>query len=230
MNYTSLCNSMLFLSTMPFMCMLHMLIKGQKPSSMESMGAIVAFAGVAVVAFGSHFGGKDGLFGDFLALLAGVFGYVWLHYDNYFMQELKVNIFVYYFPFAVVSASMCVILSCLTEGMTFVGLMTGFVETDPVLVFFLGLGPGVLGLVLMTYCQSHVNILAVSIIQTLEPLFGSLVATLLSVQNDITLWTLCGGTVMILGNCLAIYGHEKARVAKSKAENEEFLLAHCNAA
>jgi len=161
------------------------------------------------------------LYGDFLALISCILGYCWLRYNNYFMKRLNMGIFVYYFPYSVLSAVYCVACACLFEGIGFWELMSGFVMQQPLVVVMLGIGPGLFGLTLMTYCQKHVDLFVLSVVCTLEPLFASVVAAALGVRNEVTWWTLVGGAVLIFGNCITMYGNQRA---KKSQEQEETLL------
>lgn len=206
----------------------------RRPSSLETLGAMVAVIGGCVMTLDageSNSTSQDGaispsVHGDIAAFLGAVFfcGYLLIG------KKLRpfVPVFLYMTSVVLCAAVACTALSLFVEAGTKVFFQTeddahlsvfGFFANSRYLAVaaYLGAASGVLGHTLVNGVLKYVSPLLISSALLLEPLVGSLLGAAFGMQGPPGKWTLVGGPLLMVGLVLILKG--EAEDGKGEAED-----------
>ena len=184
------------------------------PRRLEILGAVLGFGGAAITLLdagevqGDH---SVTLLGDFLAFAGAVFVVGYIVGGKILRQWMP--IFIYAFPVTLLAAILLLPASYLMEAeFSDLGVL-GWLDWQ-FLPWFLALAliSGLLGHTGLNTCLRYISPLVVSTSVTLEPLIGSLIGWFLFDSGVPGMWTILGGTILIFGLILVVFGSNESQV------------------
>ena len=169
---------------------------------MQSIGALVGFAGAAVVALGGSNETGVTMHGDFLAFIGAVTIVGYLAIGR--MVRGWMPLFMYAFPVTFVAAVFLTIWAMVTEDLVFnfnsiSGAFGWFSFAWLVYIGYLAIGPGLLGHTGINAVLRWIPPLIISMVLIMEPIIGSMIGWLIGVDTIPGRWTILGGLLMIFG-------------------------------
>jgi len=184
---------------------------------MQSIGALVGFAGAAVVVGGGGSEAGVTLYGDFLAFLGAVTVVGYLAIGR--MVRGWMPLFLYAFPVTLVSAIVLTAWAIVAEDLTLnlddmSGAFGWISATWLIYVGYLALGPGLLGHTGINAVLRWIPPLTISMILILEPVIGSIIGWVFGVDSIPGMWTLIGGILMVSGLALVTFNSENEEASQ----------------
>lgn len=208
LDHTSLTHSLLFVTAHPLVILIGMFFFVRKPSRLELIGGIAAFAGagISLLDAGDAQGDQSvTFFGDQLAFLGAVFVVGYLVCGRILREWMP--LFVYAFPVTLIGGLLLIPASWMLESnFSSLGAFGYFTHTTLLWFVLLAFIAGVLGHTGLNYCLKYVSPLLICISVTLEPVIGSLIGWLFFSTGVPGLWTWVGGPILMLGIVSIIYG------------------------
>ncbi len=205
LDHTTLTHSLLFVTAHPLVIIVGLWLLRRPATRMQSIGAMVGFAGAAVVVGGGS--GETGvsLYGDFLAFIGAVTVVGYLAIGR--MVRGWMPLFLYAFPVTAVSAVLVTIWAIQAEGLVMnLDEMTGafgWLSISWIAYFaYLALGPGLAGHTGINAVLRWIPPLIISMVLILEPVIGSVIGWAFGVDSIPGTWTLVGGGLMVAGLAL----------------------------
>lgn len=217
LDHTTLTHSLLFVTAHPLVIIVGMWLLRRPATRKQSIGALVGFAGAAVVVGGG--GGESGvsLYGDFLAFIGAVTVVGYLAIGR--MVRGWMPLFLYAFPVTAISAVLLTVWAVQAEGLT-IGIdeiagAFGWISAAWIgYVVYLALGPGLAGHTGINAVLRWIPPLIISMVLILEPVIGSLIGWIVGVDTIPGTWTLIGGGLMVSGLALVTLESDSADAAE----------------
>lgn len=205
LDHTTLTHSLLFVTAHPLVIIVGLWLMRRPATRMQSIGALVGFAGAAVVVGGGGEEAGVSLYGDFLAFIGAVTVVGYLVIGR--MVRGWMPLFLYAFPVTAVSAILLTIWAVQAERLVMsLDDMTGsfgWLSAVWVAYFsYLALGPGLAGHTGINAVLRWIPPLIISMVLILEPVIGSVIGWALGVDSVPGTWTLVGGALMVAGLAL----------------------------
>ena len=208
---TTLTHSLLFVTAHPLVIILGLWILRKPATKMQSIGALVGFAGAAVVALGGSNETGVTMYGDFLAFIGAVTIVGYLAIGR--MVRGWMPLFMYAFPVTFVAAVFLTIWAIFSEDLVFnfnsISGAFGWLSIAwLVYIGYLAIGPGLLGHTGINAVLRWIPPLVISMILIMEPIIGSMIGWLIGVDDIPGRWTILGGLLMIFGLFLVTINSE----------------------
>jgi drug/metabolite transporter (DMT)-like permease len=192
LEYTSVANSVIFVSMQPlFSLILEALFAREDLRKGIFLGVLFALLGTVIIGIADFSFLLDKIWGDFLALIAGLFVSAYLFIGRSLREKLD------YFPY---------IYTIYTYAAIFLGVFTifsshEFGDFEPInYLYFLGLaiGPNLIGHSILNYSVRYLPTTIVSLAFLAEPILSSTWAFIF-LGEKITIITVGGGMLILLG-------------------------------
>jgi len=215
LDHTSLTHSLLFVTAHPLVFVVGMFIMRNSPHRLESVGAMLGFAGAGIALQDVGGGGEVTLIGDAAAFLGALAIVGYLTAGRVLRNQQRMPLFIYAFPVTLLCAVLLTASAYLFEDATFSQSIPsiaafGWLDLAWLLpVTYLALGPGLVGHTGINASLRWLPPLVISVGVVLEPLIGSLIGWLLNVEQVPGIWTLVGGPLMVIGCASAIVGTQR---------------------
>ncbi len=220
LDYTSLTHSLLFVTAHPLVILFGMFYFVRRPSKLELIGGIAAFAGAAISLLdaGDVQGNRSvTVLGDQLAFFGAVFVVGYIVCGRILREWMP--LFIYAFPVTLIGGLLLIPASWLLESEFSNFGAFGYVSHQTLWWFvLLAFIAGILGHTGLNYCLKYVSPLLISISVTLEPVLGSLIGWLFFSTGVPGLWTWIGGPILMLGIISIIYGEHL--MSQTSLDNE----------
>ncbi len=214
---TTLTHSLLFVTAHPLVIIVGLWLLRKPATKMQSIGALVGFAGAAVVVGGGGSEAGVTLYGDFLAFLGAVTVVGYLAIGR--MVRGWMPLFLYAFPVTLVSAIVLTAWAIVAEDLTLnlddmSGAFGWISATWLIYVGYLALGPGLLGHTGINAVLRWIPPLTISMILIMEPVIGSIIGWVFGVDSIPGMWTLIGGILMVSGLALVTFNSENEEASQ----------------
>lgn len=211
LDHTTLTHSLLFVTAHPLVIIVGLWLMRRPATRMQSIGALVGFAGAAVVVGGGGSEAGVTVYGDFLAFIGAVTVVGYLAIGR--MVRGWMPLFLYAFPVTAVSAVLLTIWAILAEDLAFsadevIGSFGWLSAAWIGYVAYLALGPGLAGHTGINAVLRWIPPLIISMVLILEPVIGSIIGWAVGVDSIPGAWTLVGGGLMVAGLALVTLDSE----------------------
>ena len=202
LDHTTLTHSLLFVTAHPLVIIVGLWILRKPATKMQSSGAIVGFAGATIVILGGANESGVSIFGDLMAFIGAITVVGYLVIGR--MVRGWMPLFLYALPVTLVAALILSLWGYISEGseLTFSpeGGLFGWINVVWfTYVAYLAIGPGLAGHTGINGVLRWIPTLTISMVLIMEPVIGSFIGWLIGVDSIPSIWTLIGGSVMILG-------------------------------
>jgi len=201
--YTSIANSSVLVSTQPlFVAGLSVAFLGEKPTGRQWLGILVAIAGAVVLGFGAFGLGGKALFGDLLALSAGMMSAGYFTIGR--VLRKKLDLWAYTGLVYGVTAAVLLIAVLLSPDVP----LTGYPLQDWLVFLGLAAVPMMLGHTGINYALRYLPAYVANLASLGEPVGATIIAWLLPAINEVPPpQTLLGGILILIGIALGTLGY-----------------------
>lgn len=200
--YTSIANSAVLVSTQPlFVAGLSVAFLGEKPTGRQWLGILVAIAGAAVLGFGAFGLGGKALFGDFLALSAGMMSAGYFTIGRTLRKKL--DLWAYTGLVYGVTAAVLLVAVLVSPDVP----LTGYPTQDWLVFLGLAAVPMMMGHTGINYALRYLPAYVANLASLGEPVGATLIAWLLPAIAEVPPpQTLFGGILILVGIALGTLG------------------------
>lgn len=198
---TTVASSVVLVSTQPFFIAgLSVVFLGERPTSREWTGIVVAVVGAAVIGWGDFGLGPEALAGDALALLAAVLVAAYYTIGRRLRQKLDLWAYV-----AVVYGVAA--LTLLGGVVILPGVpLTGYPAGDWLVFVGLAVGPMMLGHTGVNYAIRYIPPYVANLVILGEPVGATLIAWALPALREVPpVQTFAGGALILLGIAVSVH-------------------------
>lgn len=191
---TTVSSSVVLVSTQPvFVALLSGALLGERATTGQWIGIVVAVGGAAVIAWGDFGLGTRAILGDALALAGAVF--VSVYYVIGRRLRLHVDLWWYIFIIYGIAAFVLVLAAAVLPGVP----LTGFPRQDWLVFAGLAAGPMMLGHTAVNYALRYVRAYIANLAILTEPIGATLIAWLLPAIAEVPGPQTAVGGMLILG-------------------------------
>ena len=214
---TTLPRSLLFVTSHPLVIVCGLLLLRKPIKSKSAIGAVIGFLGASIVILAGESEGDATLVGDLFAFLGAVTVVGYFAAGRILRSWMP--LFIYAFPVTFIAAVLLSISSIFGEGSTVsmsnpdVSLFGWLLSSKwTILIFYLAIGPGLVGHTGLNGVLKWVSPLLVSSCLVMEPLIGSIIGYYF-VSTEIPVFeTIFGGVIMIIGTLMVTISQHKTTV------------------
>jgi drug/metabolite transporter (DMT)-like permease len=221
---TSMAHCLVFLCCDPIVLVLYQLVTSQPLYKWEVLGMTLSMSGIFLVILDIDWTScqencQDEVtqatwYGDLLALLSMLTYALYMIISQTMLKERRSPLFAFFAPVNVVASLTAFFFASLQgEG----DLYFSWAEPSWIWpVLYLGVVPGIIGQLSLTFLFGQVSLILVAICINLEPLIGSLMGWTFGFQGEPSIFLWVGGLVSITGNAVVvIYGNDAKEANKT---------------
>tara|TARA_Y100001970_G_scaffold166768_2_gene204155 strand:- start:4681 stop:5634 length:954 start_codon:yes stop_codon:yes gene_type:complete len=202
LDHTTLTHSLLFVTAHPLVIIFGLWVLRKPATKMQSVGAIIGFSGATVVFFGGANESGVSMYGDLMAFIGAITVVGYLAIGRIVRGWMP--LFLYALPVTLIAAIILSLWGYFAEGSELtLSSESGLFGWASVVWFayvaYLAIGPGLAGHTGINSVLRWIPTLTISMVLIMEPVIGSFIGWVIGVDTIPSVWTLIGGSVMILG-------------------------------
>ena len=215
-NVTSIAHAMCFTNSTPILAVIVQMFTKNKPSALQIFGILMSFSGLLVMVLNASDDDGSTVFGDILGFLSGICILCYLYCGKY-VRSSNV-LWVYVCPINLVGSIFAYIIAISIQGDDPDKIVEWIYTRNGLYVLYLGLMAGFVGHATFNYLLKTISPILVTTFGNFTPPIASIIGWLAGFQEDPTLWTWVGGSILICGNVIATLGEKKKEEVPEEAE------------